>query len=297
MELIVPAKYYTFSDFTDPSGRESGGDSGKMLIARRKPGVDESCPKKLLIKHRYSNDPCNEFMYSRIAESLGVPATKVYLISCPAWRKSGFNSRYICGIEYIDGLRNLTQDEFSSEEAVEFTASAYCLSALLFQGDQVSLGATSGGFYSYDFAETFMLGSGYMDALLGNSIVYRRGVWLGMQQTFKSADHMILNELSRKWADLMSVTGEIDEDKKWLAFMKPVRNFPETITDERIEVLTETIRRYYGGGDGEVAFYKVKAADVLAWYYKEYLLNCRQACEELLCNQILIGKIRDRNFS
>lgn len=281
MELIIPAKYYTFSDFIDPDGRKSGGDSGKMLVADRKSDADKSCLKKLLIKHQYSNDPCNEFMCSRIAESLGVPAPRNYLISCPSWKKNGFHSRYICGIEYIDGLRRMTQEEVHSKEGIEFIASVHGLSALLNQTDGVSYGATSGGFYAYDFAETFMLGSVYVDVLLGNSVVYRRGIWLQLQQMLENADHQILREIEQNWKKVLIITGNEREDEKWAAFTEPVRRFPEIINNARIRELTETIRKYYGGGEGEVTLDKLKAADVLAWYYKEYLLRCRLICEEL----------------
>lgn len=294
MEFIIPAKYYSFSDFVDPGGRESGGDSGKLLVAERKPGVEESCPEKLLIKHRFSNDPCNEFMASRIAESLGVPSPRTYLISCPDWKKKGFRSRFICGIEYIDGLRGMTQEEVHSDAGGVFIVRAYALSVLLNQADQISLGmvgdvgTSEGRFYAYDFAETFMLANFYTDALLGNSVVSRRDVWLRLKESLSrlNAERSLLPELRLSWSKVLSITGEEKEDEKWAAFMKAVRKFPEVVTDERIEVLTETIRKYYGGGDGEVDFYKVKAADVLAWYYKEYLVRFREMCAEEMVTEI-----------
>ncbi len=68
---ILNTENFNYEPYSDK------GFSGKMLLAT--PKTTDSL--KLLIKSENPSSACNEFMYSRLAELLHIPAPKTYIIN------------------------------------------------------------------------------------------------------------------------------------------------------------------------------------------------------------------------
>ena len=146
---ILNTENYTYEPYSD------GGFSGKILLAKpKKPDLP-----KLLIKSENPSSACCEFMYSRLAELLRIPAPKAYIMDVSKQNKKLFGSPYVVGIEYMDGMRSFTLDEMrSSPEWKKEYAGQYALSAMFEQDDLVQLTMTGDGHIcGYDFTETFWL--------------------------------------------------------------------------------------------------------------------------------------------
>ena len=146
---ILNTDNYTYEPYSD------GGFSGKILLAKPK---KEDLPK-LLIKSENPSSACCEFMYSRLAELLRIPAPKAYIMDVSNKDKKLFSSPYVVGIEYMEGMHSFTLEEMrrSPEWKTEY-AGQYALSAMFEQDDLVQLTMTADRHIcSYDFTETFWL--------------------------------------------------------------------------------------------------------------------------------------------
>lgn len=145
---ILNTEDFTYEPYSDK------GFSGKILLAKpKKPGLP-----KLLIKSENPSSACCEFMYSRLAELLCIPAPKAYIMKI-AREKKLFGSPYAVGIEYMEGMHSFQLEEMrGSPEWKEEYAGQYALSAMFEQDDLVQLTMTAEGHISgYDFTETFWL--------------------------------------------------------------------------------------------------------------------------------------------
>lgn len=146
---ILNTDCYAYETFSD------GGFSGKILLAKpKKAGFP-----KLLIKSENPSSACNEFMYSRLAKLLLIPAPKVYIMNVSRKDKKLFGSLYVVGIEYMEGMHSFTLEEMrSSPEWKKEYAGQYALSAMFEQDDLVQLTMTADGHIcGFDFTETFWL--------------------------------------------------------------------------------------------------------------------------------------------
>ena len=146
---ILNTEDYTYKPYSD------GGFSGKLLLAKPK---TTGLPK-LLIKSENPSSACNEFMYSRLAELLRVPAPRAYMMEVSKKDRRLFSSPYVVGIEYMDRLRTFTLEEMrSSAEWQREYAGQYALAAMFDQDDSVQLAMTADGhIVGYDFTEAFWL--------------------------------------------------------------------------------------------------------------------------------------------
>lgn len=146
---LLTSEDYTFEYYRD------GGFSGKLYLASPKKGQGA----KLIVKHENPCSGCNEFMYSRLAEILHIPAPKAYIFRVCEKDKPLFASPYVVGMEYIEGLRSFSMDELRGDYFTRFDyAGHYALAVMFDQSDAVQLSMTpSGSIVGFDFTETFFL--------------------------------------------------------------------------------------------------------------------------------------------
>ena len=89
----------------------NSGDSGDLLLATNKLNSD----KKYILKHEYYDCACNEYMYSKIGNKLGINITPVKLFFIND-KKNNFKSDFVCGIKYFEnankiGYNNIIKDK------------------------------------------------------------------------------------------------------------------------------------------------------------------------------------------
>ena len=121
------------------------GTSGQLLLAT---GKEDG--HKYLVKHEYPHNAANEYFACWMAEKLGIPAPRAWLLSPNA----AFNSKYAVAIEFIEGLTGF--DKMSvPEELQEELIGQFAFHALIGSADIMQLNAADGHIYSYDFSEAF----------------------------------------------------------------------------------------------------------------------------------------------
>ncbi len=151
MECILNTANFKFAPYPHK------GFSGSLYLATpRGKGLPQ-----LLVKHQDPSSACNEFMFSKLAELLGIYAPKVYLFDVAKKDRKLFATPYVVGIEYIEGLRAFSLDEMNSrpEWQREYAAN-YALAVICSQDDNVQMGMTPDGhIVSFDYTECFYLTS------------------------------------------------------------------------------------------------------------------------------------------
>lgn len=96
-------------NFSKKHGIDRVGDSGNLLLAYNKKNRSE----KYIVKHYFSDCACNEFVYSKLGNAMGikVPYVKLFSISSGEKRRY-FNTEYIAGIEYLNIVKECVSFDF-----------------------------------------------------------------------------------------------------------------------------------------------------------------------------------------
>lgn len=86
------------ADFVFSQGLHHDGDSGKLLLAKRKTDRKE----QYLVKHEYTDCACNEFVYTKLVQAMGysMPDAILFQLS-PGEKRSCFKTEYIIGERYL----------------------------------------------------------------------------------------------------------------------------------------------------------------------------------------------------
>lgn len=223
---------YNFTKHSD------GGFSGRILLATPK----KANLPKLLIKSDNPSSACNEFMYSRLAELLGIVIPKAFIMNVAPKDAHLFGSPYVVGIEFMDGMQGFTLEEMRTSELwrKEY-AEQYALSAMFFQDDRVQLTMrTDGHITGFDFTETFWLNDmrissfNLSDDDLTN-VLHKRL----LQSLEKTASKL------RAGAAALQIELCLSEDSLPPdSYLAPMRSLLK-LTDEQVEVLTDVLCEVY----------------------------------------------------
>ncbi len=246
---------YNFIKYSD------GGFSGRILLATPK----KADLPKLLIKSDNPSSACNEFMYSRLAELLGIVIPKAYIMSVSPKDAFRFGSPYVVGIEFMDGMHSFTLEKMRTSELLQKEyAEQYALSALFYQDDRVQLTMrTDGHITGFDFTETFWL---------NDMSIY----------TYQLSDDTLTNILSNRLrmaaertifmlrAGASTLNLHFDQPDTALppdAYLGPMRNFLK-LTNEQIVGLTDVL-------------YEIYPVSIVV-YFEEYVKVLKQVIEAYL---------------
>ena len=121
------------------------GMSGPLLMAAYK-----TSGQKFLVKHTYPHNAANEYTACWLAEKLGAPAPKAYLLT----PNKIFATKYAVAIEHLDGLRGFKK-EVVPEALKSDLIAQFALCLLLRLDDMIQLSRTDAHIYSFDFSEGF----------------------------------------------------------------------------------------------------------------------------------------------
>lgn len=135
-------KYSPFTDNRTKKDRHFVGGSGKLYLATDDNG------RRYLVKHTYPHNAANEYTACWLAERLGVPAPKAWLLS----PHRAFSSPFAVAIEFIDGLTPFLKDSIPNQDDL---IGQFALSALIDTDDSTQLSQARDRIVSYDFSEAF----------------------------------------------------------------------------------------------------------------------------------------------
>ena len=150
--IVISNDYLNTSDFKF-SKLENDGDSGNLLLAISK--KDSSL--KYIVKHEYYDSACNEYMFSKIAHSVGVltPDVKLFIVDD---KKNLFKSNFVCGIRYLENSKLMKEkDLISNKRYIEEYIKMIALGYILDEDDGVEVIEYNNDIYRIDATSSFKL--------------------------------------------------------------------------------------------------------------------------------------------
>lgn len=150
LEDILDTKDFTFKKFNN------SGDSGSLLIATAKNNKDE----RYIIKHEYYDCACNEYMYSKIGNEMGINISPVKLFLVTD-KKKLFKSDFVCGIRYYENGKSVgykyieenKEDIYNWKDYFKFLG----MEDLFFEGDGIEVIKENNLIYRIDTTDAFSL--------------------------------------------------------------------------------------------------------------------------------------------
>lgn len=246
---------YNFTKHSD------GGFSGRILLATPK----KANLPKLLIKSANPSSACNEFMYSRLGELLGIMLPKAYIMNVAPKDAHLFGSPYVVGIEFMDGMHGFTLEEMRASEFLRKEyAEQYALAAMFFQDDRVQLTMrTDGHITGFDFTETFWLNDMRISSFNLSDDDLTDVLHKRLLQALDKAASKLRAGAAALQIELCLSEDSLPPD----AYLDPMRNFLK-LTNEQIVELTDVL-------------YEVYPVSIVV-YFEEYVKALKQVIEAYL---------------
>ncbi len=148
---ILYAKDYEFTFFSN------SGDSGELLLACNKKNPNE----KYLVKHEHIDCACNEFMYSKIGNYLGIKIPDVKLFVLDKQNTVNFKSLYVCGITYLENSEKMNFSKIQEQKSNIKNWKDYfkmrSLEALFEESDDIEVLKHQNEIYRIDAVDAFTL--------------------------------------------------------------------------------------------------------------------------------------------
>jgi hypothetical protein len=131
-EDILNTKDFVFEKYPH------SGDSGQLLLARNK--LDKQ--NKYIIKHEYYDCACNEYIYSKIGNQMGISIApvKMFLITD---KFKIFKSDFVCGVQYFEdcihvGYKDIIENKNDIKNWRDYFK-YYGLESLFFESDGIEV--------------------------------------------------------------------------------------------------------------------------------------------------------------
>ncbi len=163
-----------FSHYTDNRTYASSGFteglSGPLMLASDKAG------QKYIVKHTFCHNPANEFTACWLADKIGAPTPRAYLLK-PDSKK--FPVLYGVAISYVVELKSFDKGHLTEQMKKDLCAQIV-LNSLINNTDKLQLWESNGRIYSIDFSESFgVLNNLFLYTFVRNddsSIQYRNSI-------------------------------------------------------------------------------------------------------------------------
>ena len=150
-EDILYAKDYNFTFFSN------SGDSGELLLASNKKNPNE----KYIAKHFLEDCACNEFMYSKIGNYLGIKLPTVKLFVLDENSSPKFKTPYVCGITYLENSETMNFSKIQEQKNIIKNWTDYfkmrSLESLFEESDGIEVLKYQNEIYRIDTTDAFTL--------------------------------------------------------------------------------------------------------------------------------------------
>lgn len=142
------------------------GDSGELFLATNKHNKNE----KYIIKHEYYDCACNEYMYSKIGNKIGVKIAPVKLFVVND-KDNQFKSDFVCGIKYFEDFKEISFDNIKINfDNWQDYYRMHCLESVFDESDGIELVKNNNYIYRIDTTDAFTI-SDYDISLLAYSSI------------------------------------------------------------------------------------------------------------------------------
>ena len=259
LEDILDTKDFTFERYSNL------GDSGSLLLATNKKNKEE----KYIVKHEYYDCACNEYMYSKIGNEMGIniAPVKLFLVTD---KKKMFKSDFVCGVKYYEECKKVGYEYIEEHKGEIENWKDYFkfrgMENLFFESDGIEVIEKDNLIYRIDTTAAFSLNHLFISYLgyEGNfkGIDIKKFAYDGIM---KLAD-LNENNAIQNWKITMRIFKEYIDSKYLQYYLEPFILFIN-IDDKKIEKWFDTISYFYPNVIGE--------------YYKKYLKNIKKCIEKL----------------
>jgi hypothetical protein len=254
------------TDFVFSAPFEREGDSGKLLLAKRK--TDRS--DKYFVKHAFTDCACNEYVYTKLAQAMGYKMPDVVLFQLPDTEKRKyFKTEHIIGARYLNIIEPFPSYEVIRERATNWEE-FFCFYGLYAMTGEVdgmeSPLAEDGYIYRVDTTDAFPISNWDLD-------------YAGVYQ---EAQGVVPNELIRQTLQARELSSAVDfgmcdfcldfcikKDAKVCKplFLEPFQRIQE-ISDAYIDGFLNTLCYFY--------------PDYIGDFFKRYIAALKQQSAEYI---------------
>lgn len=254
---VVQTADFTFSPLCTSVGP---GDSGNLLLAKRKADRRE----QYLVKHAYTDCACNEFVYTKLAQSMGyhMPNAVLFQLS-PSENRRCFQTEYIIGTRYLNLVNPFPSFQKIREQAHNwreyFSFAALYVITNEMDGLETPL-ADDGYIYRVDTTDAFPI-SNYQLDFAGvnqelNGVNFKQAI--RSQLISSNFDQMLCTRSCDEW---LKKCMELGGSEGRAAFLEPFARIQE-IRIEYIDDFLNTLCYFY--------------PDYIGEYFKLYFSAIRQ---------------------
>ena len=142
----------------------NSGDSGDLYLATNKRNPNE----KYILKHEYYDCACNEYMYSKVGNKMGIKIAPVKLFVLDD-KKSKFKSDFVCGIKYLENCQHVSFNYIEENKTSINNWKDYfkmlCLELLFEEGDGIEVVKYKNELYRLDTTDAFTISDFYIHPL------------------------------------------------------------------------------------------------------------------------------------
>lgn len=132
------------------------GDSGALYLATNKHNYNE----KYILKHEYYDCACNEYMYSKIGNKMGIKIAPVKLFIIDD-KKNRFKSDFVCGIKYLENCEHINFSYIEKNKSKirnwQDFFRFYCLESLFEEDDGSEIVKYKDEIYRIDTTDAFTI--------------------------------------------------------------------------------------------------------------------------------------------
>lgn len=245
------------------------GDSGNLYLAINKYNSNE----KYILKHECYHCACNEYIYSKIGNKMGVKIAPVKLFVLDD-KKSKFKSDFVCGIKYLENCEHVNFDYIMKNKNSINNWQDYfrmrCLESLFEEGDGIEVVKYKNEIYRLDTTASFILSDFYIYPLAydydNNGINIREFANKNILRIAKRNPELRIDNWKYNIEFFSEKLG-----KEYLNYYLETFNLLEKITEEDIDEWTNILTLFYPNIIGE--YFKI--------YFNNLKLDVKQFLSEV----------------
>lgn len=160
---LISADVVQTGDFVFSKSIKNEGDSGQLLLAKRKSNKNE----RYLVKHAFTDCACNEFVYTKLMHAMGyaMPDAVLFQLS-PDEKRQYFKTGYTIGERFLNVVNSAPSYKEIREKAINWTHffAFYAMYGMVSEADGVEiLLADDGLIYRVDTTDAFLISNYYLD--------------------------------------------------------------------------------------------------------------------------------------
>ncbi|MCM1052986.1 MAG: hypothetical protein NC483_03330 [Ruminococcus sp.] len=259
-EDILYTSDFLFEEFVN------SGDSGSLLLATNKTNSDD----QYIIKHEYYDCACNEYMYSKVGNSMGIKIAPVKLFVVDD-NEELFKSDFVCGIKYLSECEHINFDYVKKHQTYIKNLQDYfkmhCLESLFDESDGIEIVKYKDELYRLDTTAAFGLSIYYIYPLAydynKNGIDIQEFARKNLLKLATKKDSYRFNSWKHNLDLNIKKFG-----KDYLKYYKETFNLLKNVSEEDISRWTNILSWFYPNIIGE--------------YYKLYFKNLKLDVDEFL---------------